>query len=231
MPKESVHINYADNNTRSVLNVLISFNCIIDTDFGLLVLIAQNFFDTSVFNEDFFYNNSTIINMKNTIYKRTEYNPLNLCIKNKEDADDYYNQFFEKYYNEILDVSMVTGLGRSLNNFSSNAGASFTILCKDEREEEFLSKIKIFRKTSTITLDKITNPDIYNQFFFKSYKDYGLKELSDFLLDKKLYIGMYEFNKTDNLDIDASTMQTRLFALRNDISLIDLYSREELNNE
>jgi hypothetical protein len=42
---------------------------------------------------------------------------------------------------------------------------------------------------------------------------------------------MYEFNKTDNLDLDSSTIQTKLFALRNEISLIDLYSREEINNE
>lgn len=231
MSKESVHINYADNNTRSVLNVLISFNCIIDTDFGLLVLIARNFFDTSVFNANFFSENSNINNMKRSIYKRKESNPIKLCIKNQEDADDYYNQFFENYYKEILDVSMVTGLGRSLKVFSSNAGASFTILCKDKYQEEFLSRLELFKKMSTITLDKITNPDIYNQFFFKDYKDYGLNDLSDFLIDKKIYIGMYEFNKTDNLDLDSSTMQTKLFALRNEISLIDLYSREEINNE
>ena len=230
MSKDLVHLEYSDANTHSVLNILISFNCLIDTDFGLLVLIAQDFFDTSVFNEEFFHNNKEINDMKRVIYKRKCKNPLNLCMKNTEDADDFYKQFFDKYYPNILNVSMITSLAKNLKKFASNAGATFTILCKDECEEKLLEQIPMLAKFSTTTLAKIENPDIYNQFFFKDYSDYGLSDLYKFLLDKKIYIGMYEFNKTDNLDLESSKLQTELFMLRNDISLIDLYSREDLKS-
>ena len=230
MSKDIVHLDYADVNTHSVLNILISFNCLIDTDFGLLVLIAQKFFDTSVFNEEFFRENDAVVDMKHAVYNRKDVNPLTLCLKNKADADDYYKQFFDRYYNEIVERSMVTDLAKNLNRFSSNAGASFTILCKNQEEIDLISRINLFKKCSCITINEIIDPDVYNQFFFKSYRDYGVNELRASLMDKSIYIGMYDFNKIQNLDVESSKIQTELFILRNNISLIGLYSGEEINN-
>ena len=52
--REIINVKFSDNNTFGILLPLVSFNCLIDTDFGLLVLIAQKFFDKSVFSEEFF---------------------------------------------------------------------------------------------------------------------------------------------------------------------------------
>lgn len=223
--KDIVPISYADANTQSVMRVLISFNTLIDTDFGLLVLIAQKFFDTSVFKEDFFKENNSIHDMKMVVYKRYTRNPLDLCIYDKSNSDDYYNQFMEKYYQDILDVSMITDFAKSLNRLAYS-GANFTILCENEAQVNLINSISLFDKYSTLMEHELLNLDDYNQFFFKDYKETFIQNIIRKLRDKKIYIGMYEFNKIQNLDKESLAIQTELFMTRNIISLIDLYKPE-----
>ena len=219
--KETKKIQFAESNTIGALNPLISFNCLVDTDFGLLVLIAQKFFDLSVFNESFFIDNDNVNDMKKTIYNRKDINPLLLCIKNKKDADDYYKQFFDQYYMEILERSMITDFGNEIENIASQCNAIVTILCTKQEEIDFLNKLNQFNKFSTIlSRDCKSN---YNQFFFKDYRDIDKRLIDKDFIDKHIYIGRYHFTNTDHLSEDDFKTYSIIDNLRNIITQFDLY--------
>lgn len=234
--KEVVTLSFSDMNTRGILNSLVSFDCVIDTDFGLLVLIAQNFFDTSVFEEDFFKKNDKPNDLKWTVYQRLTKNPLDLCIKDKSVADDYYNQFMEQYYVDILDRSMITDLGYMLPDLATEAGVQFTIVCDNQEQIDLLEKINIFKDYPKVLFNEINEPDKYNQFFIKDFTDIGMQRYSHLLKDKHIYVSRYNFNKIENMDkIDKRfIVYATLDNLRCTITKFDLYSKErknELDNE
>lgn len=223
--KEIISLNFSDMNTRGILNPLVSFDCLIDTDFGLLVLIAQDFFDTDVFDVDFFKRNSNINDMKWVVYGRKEKNPLVACMKDPTDADDYYRQFMDQYYNDILDRSMITDLAKNLRRMETS-GASFTILCENQYQFDLLDKIDILRDYDKVLVNDVLDPDKYNQFFIKDFDDFGMKRYSSLLRDKNVYIARYKFNAIDNLDKldDRFKVYATLDTMRCTITKFDLYS-------
>ena len=234
--KEVINLSFSDMNTRGILNPLVSFDCIIDTDFGLLVLIAQNFFDTSVFDEEFFRKNDRPFDLKWTVYERLKKNPLELCMKDSKDADDYYKQFIDQYYDEILDRSMITDLGYMIPELESNIGASFTIVCDNQSQINLLSRIDLFKDYSMVLYNDIDDPSKYNQFFIKDFDDLGMSRYAHLLKDKHIYVSRYKFIAIDDMDkIDKRfIIYATLDNMRCTITKFDLYSKErknELNNE
>lgn len=230
--KEISHITFSDTNTLGVINPLISFNCLIDTDFGLLVLIVQNFFDTSVFSEEFFDNNSNPEDLKYTVYEREDKNPLLLCMKSSRFSDDYYKQFFDEYYKDILDRSMITDLAANLPALSSS-GAMFTILCKCQEEIDLLDRLEIFDKFHRILLSDLPNLEEYNQIFIKDYDDYGMDKITPQCIDKQFYIPRYKFNDLELMDKADHEKIILLDGLRSQVTKFDLYieRKENQNNE
>lgn len=225
--KEIKPIQFADSNTFGALNPLVSFNCLIDTDFGLLVLIAQKFFDTSVFNKDFFDKYDNINDMKNIVYTREERNPLILCMNNIDNADEYYQEFFDQYYKDILQKSMITDFGKSLDKLSS-AGAIFTILCNKQEEIDLLESIDIFKKYSKLLLGKDDIGD-HNQYFFKYYSDINVQLINSNLIDKHIYVARYNFTEFDNLNEKELSIYSIIDSMRNLITRFDLYTNIERN--
>ena len=225
--KEVKKIQFAESNTFGALNPIISFNCLIDTDFGLLALIAQKFFDTSVFNKDFFEKYDDINDMKRVIYLREKKNPLTLCLNNPEFADDYYNQFFNQYYKDILARSMITDLLSALNNMT-RSGAVFSILCRKQEEVDLLESIELFKKYSILLMGRDNIGD-HNQFFFKDYHDIDSEFLNENFIDKHLYIARYYFTDFDNLSEDDLAIYSVIDNMRNMITGFDLYTNIERN--
>ena len=227
--KEIVHLNFSDMNTRGILNPLVSFDCLIDTDFGLLVLIAQNFFDTEVFSEEFFRRNNNINDMKWAVYGRKEKNPLTLCMKDTTDADDYYNQFMEQYYDDILERSMITDLAKLIPELATNSGASFTILCRNESEIKLLDTLNILGEYKKILVKDVLEPDSFNQFFIKDFDDEGMLRYSNLIRDKHIYVARYNFNAIDDLNKFDDRFETYILLdnQRCNITKFDLYSRRK----
>ena len=224
--KEITHITMSEANTLGVLNPLISFNCLIDTDFGLLVLIAQKFFDTSIFSEEFFNENSSIMTLQDTVYNRKEKNPLLLCMKSERYSDEYYNQFMNEEYDSILERSMITDLVNNLG-IMENSGAIFSILCKNESEIKLLDNIKELSKYNKVLIDDL-DLSMFNQIFIKSYDDYGMDKLKGInMLDKHIYIARYKFNETKNLNEKDAKVLFLLDKLRCEITKFDLYTTKE----
>lgn len=225
MSKDIRQITFSDANTFGILNPLISFNCLIDTDFGLLVLIAQKFFDTDVFDRTFFDTNNNVEDMKRVVYTREERNPLTLCLKNKEDADDYYKQFFDKYYKDILMKSMNTDLAKSLKTMS-NSGAVFTILCNNQTEVDFINNSKSLSKYSTILSSNTEQLSAHEQYFFKDYQDIPNNLFNEKMRDKSFYIGRYKYIETEKLTQNDIRIFTIIDTMRCIISKFDLYHIE-----
>ena len=230
--REVSHINFSESNTLGIINPLVSFNCLIDTDFGLLVLIAQKFFDTSVFSQEFFDKNSNVEDLKYTIYKRESKNPLSLCMISSRFSDDYYKQFFDEYYKDILNRSMITDLAKNLPSLATS-GAMFTILCARQEEIDLLDRLKYFDKFHRILLSDIKDINEYNQFFVKSYNDYGMNKIIYGCIDKQFYVPRYKFNETESLDEEDSKMIILLDQLRCQVTKFDLYidRKENQDNE
>ncbi len=234
--KEIIHVIFSHMNTRGILNSLVSFDCLVDTDFGLLVLIAQNFFDTDVFSEEFFRRNDSVNDMKWAIYGRAEKNPLTLCLKDNSIADDFYNQFIDQYYDDILERSMITDLVSVIPDLASNTNASFSICCNKQSEIDLLDKFNILPDCNRVLVKDILEPDSYQQFFIKDFDDYGMQRYAHLIMDKHIYVARYNFNIIEEMDKIDERFKTylKLDMLRCNITKFDLYFRgkeDNTNNE
>ena len=230
--KEIQHVAMSEANTLGVLNPLVSFNCLIDTDFGLLTLIAQKFFDTSVFSEEFFNNNYSVELLKNAVYNREEKNPLLLCMKSPRNSDNYYNQFMTEQYSEILQRSMITDMIDAIRSMEVS-GAIFTIACKYQSEIDLLDSIDFLKKYNKLLVDNI-DLNMFNQIFIKSLDDYIMDKIKGSnMLDKRIYLARYEFNNLEKLDEEDSKLLILLDRLRCEITKFDLYfiGKENSDNE
>ena len=224
-------IQKGEGNTSGVLVPLIPFNCIVDTDLGLMSLISKYYLDNTFFDIEFFKKNNNIRKMVKSLYMREEENPLLLCMinKDKDIADEYYKEFMEKKYDDILNLSVTTELYSLITIFKTFGDIRSTIICKDKREKDLLSKL-----VNSSTLQCIMPKDIietismYEQFYFKSVDDYYLSILADSIKSKNIYFANYKFNFDGNYMIKDSKYTAILDILRNKCSSIDIYNREKL---
>lgn len=220
---------------------LIPFNCIFDTDFGLLKLIYAEYLDPSVFNINWFKENSKICNMVLSLYTRKHINPLMICINdidNKEElANNIYTEFKNEKYNEIVYNSMPTEF-LNLIKLYSLTDIKPTILYSNSIELEYMDNFKELKDINKISFVDILNSgaDIYEQFFFKYiYYDIYLRNLVDVFNFKvrTVYFANYSFNHNEELLIDSSYID-KILKNKNKILLIDLYDLSKLggyNNE
>lgn len=227
-------ISYNQGNNIGVLSPLISFDCIFDTDFGLLKLIRREYFDTTVFSSDFFVNNETTRQLTSTIYMRESKNPLSLCVKNKDiNIDELYEEFMEREYSKILNYAMPTEIYNLLEYFKLSGDIKPTILYKDNRELELLKKFELTKNIKTIHIDDINNLENipYQQFFFKELFDETLYTLCSRLSKKTIYLMSYLFNIKDNKDIILNKNSGILSLNKNVIYLMDMYNKSKLKGE
>lgn len=218
--------------TLNVMSPLIPFNLIIDTDFGLLCLIKQRYLDESVFDEKFFKNKS-VRNLVSEIYSRKEKNPLYLFIKDeyKDSADKFYNQFMEREYDSILNLSATTEFYRLARMFSNEPEIKVTIVCNTQKEFDLLSSHKEglgkCRLELKSDLDNV-KLGIINQYFFKCIDDYI--EYKKWLKNKTVYFANYSFNVDE---LESGSEELLDIMSNNRISIIDIYDRKKLggNNE
>lgn len=232
-PSNKQHlIHRGEGNISGVNMPLIPFNCIYDTDFGLLSLIYDEYLDPNVFDVEWFQKNHIIKDMVRSVYDRATPNPLLLCLKEKDSnlANELYQQFMMEKYEEILYRSMVTGIA-DLIFLSKTAGeATPTIVYRDKRELDIINQDSNLSKITKVTVkEAIRNMDMYQQFYFKSFQDVYLSELidSDKLNTKTIYIARYPFNLDEKNETD-NTIITLLLMKKNNVFSIDIYDRLKL---
>lgn len=175
-------------------NVLIPFECLIDTDFGLAILVRDKFLDDKVFDKFFYHNGDNRI--KYNLLVREDINPLSVIVNKPYRCDTLYKEFMENFYTEILEKSCFTALVDIIISTRSVNNLTFFILCKSEQEQQYITEKLSY---ADVNLNFIIK-DI-NDLDFASYDTIFLKHTNDLDLIKKiglksLYIAKAGYNVT-----------------------------------
>lgn len=176
-----------------VIKVLMPFNVLIDTDVGVWKLIQDEYH-----NEVFFLPGMLDVldvHKKYMMMTRDTRNPLLTILTepSEELADDFYNQFMEKEYNNILEKSPTTDVCKILDTMritKSNI-IRLTILCRNEEEKQCILDRDIVHDSIIVgEMEKISLSE-YGVIFIKDVKD-----LDSFrrVEGKIIYIANYGFN-------------------------------------
>ena len=212
-------------------NVLVDFDTIIDTDFGLLKLLQEEYNNRKFISNKFLLMKDIIL--IHLLVNREDINPLYLAINGMQfDLDVLYNQFMDIEYRKILQNSIETNICDFINVLITNDN-SISIYCKNLLEQQliekkFNGKVKtnkctfINREINTIVTDDVSTIDI---------SDYGSIIIKDFskilnfknLRLKDIYVANYKFNITDDVPLKDISM---IISGINNIKLIDVYNTD-----
>ena len=185
-----------------VLNSVIDFDLLVNTELGLIRLIRQKYQDEEAFNLDTL--NKSDREILSLLYSRTYSNPLSIISteENMENIDALYESFFKSKKQEILDLSTSE---KSIFDFVSiveatgmNLGVLSTMAVNDEIEIEFLRrKFKViqtqFKSDKTALLLK-------EVFYVRDYRFFdGLEDKVD---KKKIYFlpKQYTFDYLEHVE-------------------------------
>ena len=206
--------------------LLIDFNCYVDTEFGLLSLIKDNYMDDNVFDRELLNQDSNKIIL--SLINRKKSNPLSI-IANKqvsdEDLDDYYKEFMDQEYDKILELSVITELKSLIELSKTEPAIHVTILCKDQREIDILKDDDTLENAEFI-LDKLENDySKYSSFYFK----YINENIDKFIYRyKTYYFSKYMINFDDKYDLKESNIVNKIIYSGGSIEILDLYNKSYL---
>lgn len=225
-------IRMGEGNTIGIIKPLVPFNCIVDTDVGLIQLIKTEYRSPDIFNIgllDSFINNRGIIKL---LYHRKTKNPLLPFMNDQEDvatADDLYKQFMEKEYRNIIVKSVMTGMYKLLHYFTLAEEIAANISYSNPIEEEIINKNKILKKIRAISIkeipDRAANLDA---FFFKDVEDDYFRASLPVLKSKNITFLDYGYNFDEQGTI-ATTEETAIAEVnRCRFNIINAYNAKEL---
>lgn len=229
-----------DMNTAGVMQPLAAFNTVVDTDVGLIRLIAMHYRDPDVFDLNYLNKDISLQRVMQDLYNREQKNPLTICSKlSISELDELYNDFMENKYKEIVDLSIFTDLIRVMNTWQKYGGISTTILCNSEIEIDFLCRFS-FSKNFNTELDNPKNfYNSYPQYIFKSFDDVYINSVFvNLVYNSTIYLAGYRFNITPlpegekmtekQKEILGSQNYIKMMTGRNIIRYMDIYDRSKL---
>lgn|SRR5574344_22679 len=227
-------IHKGEFNLASVNAPMIPFNCIVDTDYGLLSLINDSYLDKDVFDVDFFNKNHRIKDMVKEIYLREFINPLSICMKDKteiEKQDQLYQDFMNEKYQDILNLSMETEVYNAIELFKLSGEIRTGIVCNRQEEIDFLKTLPGTKGIPAFLLKDFKKEfPLYSQFYFKSLDDIYFTSIYSLIHNQTVYIADYKFNTL----ILSDQAQKDILYLRlnmNAFSLYSPYNKEKLGIE
>lgn len=210
---------------------IVPFNMVIDTDMGLYKLI-QSQYQSNIFRKSMMDQRDMDI-MKLILTDREHYNFLSdLIIDEKyiQDADDLYDQYMDRKYGEILNLSCTTGIFDIIRRTKFVGDyLKFTIYYFKDIEKEFLeSKYKKYDFIPTmIKCNSIEELDVkeYGSIYVKNYEDIlRFKDIDG----KNVIYANYRFNCEDGIPDLPLANVTEQIILTNAIKNIDLYPRPNI---
>ena len=211
---------------------VISFDQIIDTDFGLIEIINNKYHDT-----DTFYWSLLEAPAKfkvGLLYNRIHPNPLTVIAKDRENIellDDYYNQFMEEEYVAILKQSIITELYKVLKKLVNTEGVYPLIVCKSPLEKTYFEKIdkETFNKctvTLSDSLSALLKDKKYSPIYIKNIRDTA--SIINELDAQTLYIAGYRFNFEDNERQHLLNEYSVLLSGINRIKVYETYTKDDI---
>jgi hypothetical protein len=228
-------IKFGEGNTVGFLTPLIFFDCIYDTDVGLIELIRREYRDSSMFNLeslDSFENRRQLIKF---LYLRDQPNPILPFMNNKNDietADDLYNQFMSKEYSNILDLCVRTDLYNALLLFINAEEIKATVFCKNDLERYLLESDPDLSDLEIIDSVDLNNKiNSFEQFYFKSIYDQTQLNIYNIIRHKVIYYMDYRFNLDDKNNIKDSKQTVAASVARCRLNTISTYNIDKLDGK
>jgi hypothetical protein len=228
-------IKFGEGNTVGFLTPLIFFDCIYDTDVGLIELIRREYRDSSMFNLeslDSFENRRQLIKF---LYLRDQPNPILPFMNNKNDietADDLYNQFMSKEYSNILDLCVRTDLYNALLLFVNAEEIRATVFCKNDLERYLLESDPDLSDLEIIDSVDLNNKiNSFEQFYFKSIYDQTQLNIYNIIRHKVIYYMDYRFNLDDKNNIKDSKQTVAASVARCRLNTISTYNIDKLDGK
>jgi len=203
MPEGNTNLN------GHVLNTVIDFDMIVNTDIGLIKFIQDSYQDNRVFKlEDINRSDREILSL---LYSRKNPNPLSAFVNEEYigEIDSLYKSFFDSYKQEILDHSIIFSNIYNFVNMAivngTNLGINTAIAIKDNLEEQELDKH--FNASSILSKDS-DRPLIMSRevFYVNDYLFFGKNR--EKIIHKKIYISPMQYT-IDFLEKDESRFVTQ----------------------
>lgn len=163
-------ITFNTNNTLNVMVVLIPFNCLFDTNVGLIKLINLNYNDPRVFDKNTLDSLDSNLKVTKFSYESTSENIIMDLLINKdiEVANAYYQQFLEEQYQNILNYSVYTGLINLLSKLMDQPDVNVSVFCMNELEANFIHNNLSDQVRTVLPDETIEHINMYKQFYFKT---------------------------------------------------------------
>ena len=203
--------------------ILIDFNCYIDTEVGLIRLIQEKYLDEKVFNTDLLrLNLRVIIKM---LMERKEVNPLYLFANediSRKDLDDYYQQFMGEEYDSILSRSVTTEIKHLVELFKSEPSIHVTFLCHNQKERNLLIKDQSLKGRNFILDTDNIDFSMFTQYYFKYINNDIEKYIFPYIT---YYFSKYLLNFTDDFNMNYSEIVDKIMYKRGEVEILDLYNK------
>ena len=204
--------------------LLMDFNCYIDTEIGLIRLIQNKYLDSRVFNKKILFSGSKYL--LSALIERKEFNPLYIIANDnisREDLDDYYKEFMETEYESILNYSYITEVENFINLLKTEPAIHITFLCNSELEANLIKNLKSLNvKYNIIFKNDNNDKSNYSTYYFKYVTD----DLLDYIFPfKNYYFSKYKLNFNDELDFEKRNYIDVINKMGGEVRIMDLYNR------
>lgn len=196
-------------------NVLITSDCVIDREIGLIKLIQYDYRNTDLFF-DSILDDCTLEQQQYLLYNRRNPNPLSVIVdeSNWDAIDKIYKQFIDEQYDNIVDLSCNTKIFELLKLIiAGETPEKCTILCNTEHEADVItSRLYQFGRNSVSAMvepnyeriDVSIYDEIFIRYMFQISMFVGLKDKIVLVSDQKSnYITI---DDTEVLDLSSVTV-------------------------
>lgn len=203
--------------------LLIDFNCFIDTEVGLIRLIVDKYFDERVFNKELL--TTSFISIFKTLINRKDMNPLYSFANediSREDLDEYYKEFMETEYDSILIRSVTTEMKSLLNLFKSEPGIHVTFLCHNQKEKNVLTKDLELQGDRFVLASDNIDFSKFTSYYFKYISDDIDKYIFPY---KTYYFSKHLVNFNDQFDLNNQDIVNKILFNHGEIEILDLYNK------
>ena len=215
------------------INALITADCILDEDIGLLKLVQFYYRNTDMFLDDIL-DNEFLEDQQYYEYTRFHPNPLSVIVKTDDldKIDSMYEQFWDSESDRIIELSCNTDIIKVLSLvIQGDTPIHFTILCDREKEVEVLKRRLVQIGISGYTI--LLQPD-HNKVDVSLYDDVYVKyieQLDSFrnIMHKAIYVSTHYTNYISAFD-DSLVLRLEVvkYSIHNTINTFSLYNFGEL---
>lgn len=198
-----------------VLNPVIDFDFIVNTDLGLIRFIRENFQDDRAFNLSIL--NKSDREILSLLYSRKYQNPLSVISSddNIDDIDPLYKSFFDNYKEDIIKRSTseksIIGFVSLMCSSGMNLGINCSICVRDEIESNQI--ISHFGRSMIIDISDKASLLTKDVYYVRDFKFFEEADINKNITHKKIYISPRQYVVDFIEESDTELARSNVFIL------------------